>query len=274
MNTMSTRSAVDGGGAGTLARGLDIIEWIAAHPGGTVQRLATDLGLSRSAAYRIVGTLRERRYVVGETELRLGPVVMRLGLQALDGLDVFTVGPEHLRALVGETEETAFIAVLDEDQMCYVMQQEGPQVVRVLSKLGSRAPLHASGLGKAYLSALPPAEADDVLARIPTPRYTPTTLTTLPELRAELGRIRDQGWALDDAEREPGVRCIAAPLCDAGGRPVAAISVAGPRDRIVEAQASIVAAVLRTAESISLSLGAAPTTTSNRPPVPDRPPIS
>lgn len=260
MDTVSTRTDADRGAAGTLVRGLDIIEWIAAHPGGTVQRLATDLGLSRSAAYRIVATLRDRDYVTGETELRLGPLVMRLGLQALDGLDVFAVGPEHLRALVRETEETAFIAVWDDDQMCYVMQEEGPQVVRVLSKLGSRAPLHASGLGKAWMSALPAAEADAVLARIPRPRYTPTTLTGLTELRTELDRIRDQGWALDDAEREPGVRCIAAPLVGPDGRPVAAISVAGPRERIVAAQADIVEAVRRTATRISTALGAEPPT--------------
>lgn len=254
----SNRTPADGGAAGTLARGLDLVERIAATPGLTVQRLAADLGLSRSAAYRIVGTLRERGYVVGETELRLGPVVMRLGLQALDGLDVHAVGPEHLRELVAETEETAFIAIFDDDQMCYVMQQEGPQVVKVVSKLGSRAPLHASALGKAYLSALPPSEALAIVDRIPLTGYTPTTLTTAPTLHAELDRIRDRGWALDDAEREPGVRCVAAPILGADDLPVAAISAAGPRDRIVAAQPSIVAAVRRTAARLSVALGAAP----------------
>ncbi|MBA8810208.1 IclR family transcriptional regulator [Promicromonospora sukumoe] len=254
MNDSST------GTPGTLARGLDIVERVAAAPGTTVQRLAADLGLSRSAAYRIVGTLRERGYVVGETELRLGPAVVRLGLQALDGLDIHAVGPEHLRELVAETEETAFIAIFDEDQMCYVMQEEGPQVVKVVSKLGSRAPLHASGLGKAYLSGLPEAEAEALVGRIPLPGYTPTTLTTAPDLLADLAGIRDRGWALDDAEREPGVRCVAAPVRGAGDLPVAAISVAGPRDRIVAAQPSIVAAVLRTAARLSAALGAAPPT--------------
>lgn len=258
MNDTSSRTSADGGAAGTLARGLDIVEWLAATPGATVQRLSADLGLSRSAAYRIVGMLRERGYVAGENELRLGPAVLRLGLQALDGLDIYAVGPEPLRELVRETQETAFIAVFDEDQMCYVMQQEGPQVVKVVSKLGSRAPLHASALGKAYLSALPAAELGAVVGRIPLTGYTPTTLTTAPALHAELDRIRDQGWALDDAEREPGVRCVAAPIRGAGEGPVAAISVAGPRDRIVAAQPAIVAAVRRTAARISAALGAAP----------------
>ena len=258
MTDSSIRTSTDSGTAGTLARGLDLVERIATTPGATVQRLAADLGLSRSAAYRIVGTLRERGYVVGETELRLGPVVLRLGLQALDGLDVHAVGPEHLRELVRETEETAFIAVFDDDEMCYVMQEEGPQVVRVLSKLGSRAPMHASGLGKAYLSALSATEAATIVDRIPLTSYTPTTFDTAQALHAELDRIRERGWALDDAEREPGVRCIAAPIRGADGNPVAAISVAGPRDRIVEAEPSIVDAVRRTAARLSVALGAAP----------------
>ncbi|MFC7023914.1 IclR family transcriptional regulator [Promicromonospora thailandica] len=251
MNDTST------GNPGTLARGLDIVERIAAGPGVTVQRLAADLGLSRSAAYRIVGTLRERGYVVGDAELRLGPVVLRLGLQAMEGLDIHAVGPGPLRELVAETEETAFIAVVDDDQMCYVMQEEGPQVVKVVSKLGSRAPLHASALGKAYLSALPAADARAVVDRLPLTGYTDTTLTTPSALHADLDLIRERGWALDDAEREPGVRCIAAPVRGTGG-PVAAISVAGPRDRIVAAQPAIVAAVLRTAARLSAALGAAP----------------
>lgn len=257
MNDTSTRTSAYGGTAGTLARGLDIIEWIATTPRATVQRLSAELGLSRSATYRIVGMLRERGYVVGEAELRLGPVMMRLGLQALDGLDIFAVGPEPLRELVRETEETAFIAVFDDDQMCYVMQEEGPQVVKVVSKLGSRAPLHASGLGKAYLSALPDAEAGSIIERSSLTGYTPTTLTDAAALRTELDRVRHRGWALDDAEREPGVRCIAAPIRGAGGRPVAAISAAGPRDRIVAAQPAIVEAVCRTAARISVALGAA-----------------
>lgn len=248
-------AAGDTGSAGTLARGLDIIEWAAV--GGTIQELCTALGLSRSAAYRIVGQLRDRGWLSGETNIRLGPAVIRLGLQALEGLDLFEVAPHHLRELVQATEETAFIAVFDDDQMSYVMQQVGPQVVKVVSKLGSRAPLHASGLGKAYLSALPEAEADAIIGRIALTGFTPTTLTTSGALRAELGRIRASGWALDDSEREPGVRCIAAPVLGAGGAPVAAISVAGPRDRILTAEPAIIAAVRAAADRISRGLGAA-----------------
>lgn len=219
--------------------------------------LSAALGLSRSAAYRIVGQLRERGYLIddGENHLRLGPVAIRVGLQALDGLDLFKVTPDHLRDLVKITQETAFVAVLEGKEMAYVMQEVGPQVVKVSSKLGSRAPLHATGLGKAYLSAMPAAEAEQVIAGLDLVGFTPTTLTSADELMAAVREAAERGYAIDDAEREPGVRCLAAPIRDASSRPVAAISVAGPRDRIQAAEASIIDSVRATAHRISGSLG-------------------
>jgi IclR family transcriptional regulator, acetate operon repressor len=253
----TTEPVTDASASGTLLRGLDILERVAASSP-TVPELAAELGLSRSAAYRITTQLRERGYLVDghDGRLLLGRTLVRLGLQALDGLDVHSVARPHLLDLMRTTEETAFIAVFDDDQMAYVMQEVGPQVVKVLSKLGSRAPLHASGLGKAWLSALPESEAAAILDRIPLTPFTPTTLTSRPALDAELASIRSTGLAIDDAEREPGVRCLAAPILGASGEPVAAISVAGPRDRIAAEEPAIAEAVLRTAARISSALGA------------------
>jgi IclR family acetate operon transcriptional repressor len=251
------RSEASTAAAGTLSRGLDIIEWVAEAQQGGIVDLCRALGLSRSAAYRIVAQLRERGYLeeTGDAQLRLGPVAIRVGLQALEGLDLFKVTPRHLRALVATTEETAFVAVPDADEMAYVMQEVGPQVVKVSSKLGGRAPLHASGLGKAYLSALPSAEVEELVTRLTLTRYTPTTLTTPAALLAAVRRAAEVGYAIDDAEREPGVRCLAAPIRDASSRPVAAVSVAGPRDRISAAEDEIIAALLQTTGTISRSLG-------------------
>ncbi|RCK70202.1 IclR family transcriptional regulator [Desertihabitans brevis] len=243
--------------AGTLARGLDILEWVAEVERGSIPDLCAALGLSRSAAYRIVAQLRDRGFLVeaGENSVRLGPVAIRVGLQALEGLDLFKVTPDHLRALVATTQETAFVAVPEGDEMAYVMQEVGPQVVKVSSKLGSRAPLHASGLGKAYLSALPADEADVVIAALDLVRYTPTTLTSVGDLTAAVREAATRGYAVDDSEREPGVRCLAAPILDASRRPVAAISVAGPKERILAAETDIVAALRSTAARISAGLG-------------------
>jgi len=252
-----TRTEDGTGAAGTLARGLDIIEHVAQAGEVTVALLCQELRLSKSAGYRIVALLRDRGYLAetGDGRLRLGPLAIRVGLQALEGLDLFKVTPPHLARIVEQTQETTFVAVPDSDQMVYVMQEVGPQVVKVSSKLGSVAPLHASGLGKAYLSGLPEARADAVIDTLDLVGYTPTTITTADALRAAVRRDRRRGYAIDDAEREPGVRCIAAPIRDASGAAVAALSVAGPADRIKAAQASIIDAVIHTTARISAELG-------------------
>jgi IclR family acetate operon transcriptional repressor len=139
--------------------------------------------------------------------------------------------------------------------MVYAMQEVGPQVVKVSSKLGGRAPLHASGLGKAYLSGLPDGEAIAVIDRLDLIQWTPTTITSREALITAVRQDRARGYSIDDAEREPGVRCIAAPIRDAAGAPVASLSVAGPTDRIRAAQSAIIDAVRATTAGISAELG-------------------
>ena len=245
---------------GTLARGLDIIEFVAERGEVSITGLAEHLGLSRSAAYRIVALLCDRGYLRDKSDARvgLGMATVRVGLQALEAVDLFKLAPDHLRRLVELTEETAFLAVMQNDEMVYVLQEVGPQVVKVSSKLGSRAPLHATGLGKAYLSALPGSEADQIIERLELTRFTSTTLTSGSALKAALIEIGTRGYAVDDAEREPGVRCLAAPVAGPVG-PIAAISVAGPVDRIRPREAEIAEAVRRTAREMSAALGAFPT---------------
>ncbi len=254
------------GTAGTLARGLDIIEFVAQSGEVTVARLCQQLQLSKSAGYRIVAQLRDRGYLAetGDNRVRLGPVAVRVGLQALEGLDLFKIAPAHLVRIVALTAETSFVAVPDGDQLVYAMQEVGPQVVKVSSKLGGRAPLHASGLGKAYLSGLPEEEAAAVIARLDLAGFTPTTITSREALITAIRQDRKRGYSIDDAEREPGVRCVAAPIRDAAGTPVAALSVAGPTDRIRSAQRAIIDAVRTTTAGISAELGYLAADPSNR----------
>lgn len=261
------RSEDSHGAAGTLARGLDIIECVAQSGEVTVATLCRQLQLSKSAGYRIVAQLRDRGYLAetGDTRLRLGPLAIRVGLQALEGLDLFKVTPPHLVRIVARTQETSFVAVPDGDQMVYAMQEVGPQVVKVSSKLGGRAPLHASGLGKAYLSGLSEDEAAAVIDRLDLVGWTPTTITSRDALITAVRQDRERGYSIDDAEREPGVRCIAAPIRDASGTPVAALSVAGPTDRIRAAQATIIDAVGATTAGISAELGYVDPAQPNRP---------
>ena len=135
-------------------------------------------------------------------------------------------------------------------------QVEGHRLVRMFTQPGAGAPLHCTGVGKALLAWRPPQEVARLLGNGPYPAYTPRSAVTLDALQAELQRVREQGYSLDDEEREPGVRCLAAPLRGGGGSVVAALSVSAPVSRFGEAQvAPFAAALLASAAQVEARLG-------------------
>jgi IclR family transcriptional regulator, acetate operon repressor len=244
--------------SGTLERGLAILEFFAATREATAGAVAESLGLSRSATYRIVETLRYLGYleVNPATErLRLGMRAAELGMAALSGIDVVRLAPAYLQGLVENTSETSFLAVVDDDAVVYVYKEEGPQPVTMSSQLGSRRPMHCTALGKAYMSALPDEPRRALISRLDLRRYTANTITDAEALERELAGISRRGYAVDNVEVEEGVACYAAPVLDHRGLPVAAVSVAGPAERILARGESLGGLVARTTAEISKRLG-------------------
>ena len=260
MASMSPRSAaVDDTTSGTLARGLTILEFVADKGRVGVGEIAAELGISRSAAYRLVSQLRDRRFLAEPHEgagLQLGGKSIRLGLRALGSADLLQLAAVRLRHLVADVRETAFLATVDYDAVVYVLQEVGPSAVTMTARPGNLRPLYCTGLGKAYLSALPAADRDSIVSRLTLRPVTARTITDVDTLRAELDVTATRGYAIDNGELEPEVRCIAAPVLDHGGRPIAAISVGGPTDRILAREDVIASALLATAGALSQDLGA------------------
>jgi len=259
MADMSTRTPADEPTTGALARGLTILELVASQGRVGVADIAAALGISRSAAYRLVSQLRDRGFLAESRDggVRLGGNAIRLGLQALGGVDLLDLAAARLRELVDRIRETAFLATVDGNEVVYVLQEVGPNAVTMTAKPGSHRPLYCTGLGKAYLAALPDAERDRLIESMTMRAVTPSTITDPDVLRTELVVTTARGYAIDDAELEPETRCIAAVVRDHRGTPVAAISVGGPAERILGKQEEIVAAVLETVDQLSHDLGAA-----------------
>jgi len=244
--------------SGTLERGLAILEFFAATGEASAIMVAEALGLSRSATYRLLDTLRELGYLEispASEKFRLGVRAAELGMAALSGIDVVRLAPAHLQRLVKATRETAFLAVVDDDAVVYVYKEEGPQPVTMSSQLGSRRPLHCTALGKAYMSALADDTRYSLISRLDLRKLTPNTITDVAELEAEIALTKERGYAIDNIEVEEGVACFAAPVLDYRGRPVAAISVAGPADRILSGGEKLGLLVAETAEALSKRLG-------------------
>ncbi|MGA8113645.1 MAG: IclR family transcriptional regulator [Actinocatenispora sp.] len=245
--------------AGTLERGLAILELLASDHTMSAGQIAERLGLSRSATYRILGLLRQRGYLDWDgsaDRLELGQRAVTIGMAALASFDPFVAAQAHLRDLSRGLSEAALMAVRDGEQMVYIAHEDvTDHYIAVRRLLGVRRPMHATSLGKAYLSALPVDEADDLVDRLDLTPLTPTTVTDPARLRAELDETRARGYSVDDGENEPGVMCYGAPIRDERGMPLCAISVAGPRERMLGKSEVAPQRVSHVALAISRRLG-------------------
>jgi IclR family transcriptional regulator, acetate operon repressor len=249
----STETAV-----GTLERGLAILQFFKRVPEASVAEVAAVIELSRSTTYRIAERLRELGFLeVSATTARwrLGRETVQLGVAALQSTDIMRVAPAILAGLLEGTREAVNLAVFDTDSMVLIYREQGPQSVTISSRLGSRRPMHASGLGKAYLAALRASERHAIIERLELTRFTPETIVDKAAFERSLTMIRQRGFADDRREFEQTLACCAAAVFDHRAVPVAAISVSGPADRILAKFDRIGAEVVIAARSISERLG-------------------
>jgi len=221
-----------------LARGLAVIEHLAAHPGGRTQKeIAEALGLPTVGVMRIALQLEADGYVRRDAAKRTYRLTGRL-FQALrkayaDG-DLVESALPFLRTLSDATGETAVLGVLSEGAVTVVDSVPGRRAFCLAVATGHRAALHASAPGKAILAALPPDECGRLLAETSFEARTPRTLRSRKALVAALDRVRREGCAFDLEEDFAGVRCVAAPVFGRTGRVAAAVWIAGPSARLDE----------------------------------------
>ena len=242
-----------------MERAFELVDRVAAAaPGGvTLSQLAADVPTAKSTIHRYVATLLGlgvlRRDDAGR--LHLGLKLVELAGALLENNDLRGAAEPALQDLVARTGETVHLGVPSEGHVVYIAKVESPQSVRLVSRIGARAPFHCSAMGKAMLATMPD---DDLRAALERPREVRTmhTITSTDALLAELEKIRSQGAALDDEENELGVRCVGAAVRAPRAEPVAAVSVSGPAARMThERCAEIMPAVIAAAHEIARRLG-------------------
>jgi IclR family acetate operon transcriptional repressor len=178
---------------------------------------------------------------------RLGPSLIGLGEAARAQAGTTPQIRSILEYLARESGELANFAALDGMTAVYVAQsQPNPGPVTIFTRMGTRVPLHCTGVGKAMLAFLP-GSYSRALIDGGLKRYTSSTIVKAIELEKELERIRHDGYAIDNEEYEVGVRCIASPLSDRGGGVIGAISVSGPSTRMSSDRIPSMARLLREA---------------------------
>jgi len=235
-----------GGGVQSLDRAFALLEHMAAAGGDVaLSELAARSGLPLPTIHRIMRTLVASGYVrqLPSRRYALGPRLIGLGDAASRMLGEWA--RPHLVQLVDQVGETANMAVLDGDAVVYVAQVPSRHSMRMFTEVGRRVPVHCTGVGKALLAQLAPDRVRTLLEGAGMAAQTPHTITDPDRLARELERIRHRGFAVDDAEQELGVRCVAVAV--PGGPSTTALSVSGPETRVSWAAVEQIAPLLRQA---------------------------
>jgi len=210
-----------------LARGLDVIRAFRPHqPAMSLAAVADAAGLPRPTARRILLTLEELGYVrqaAGGFELT--PRVLELGMTYVLSRNLWEVARPHMEALVARTHESSSIAQLDGSDIVYVARVAVPKIIALAVTIGTRFPAMPTSLGKVLLAALPPGQAERVLAEPGRSGITPRWQPDAAERAAELREVRARGWSLTDEQLAAGIRSVAAPLRDGDGQVIAALNV-------------------------------------------------
>ena len=220
----------------SLTRGLSILECLARAEGGlTLTDIAQRVQLPASTTHRLLGTLEKMGYVhpMGDvSRWYVGLTAFTVGSSFLANRDFVAHSHAYMRRLMEQCSETANLAILDGAEAVFIDQVQCRETMRTIVKLGSRVPLHASGVGKAIFASLPDDQIDALVKVKGLPRITENTIRSPETMWASIRVIRQRGWSFDDEEHLPGTRCVAAPIYDEHAEALGAISLAGPSSRL------------------------------------------
>lgn len=243
----------------SLDRAMEVLKVVAAGSGMSLTEIAEASDQSPATVYRILTTLRKHAMVDFEEASQLwhvGTGAFRIGSNFLRRTRLLEQSRLVMERLMIETGETANLAIIDHGEVIFVSQVETHEPIRAFFRPGTRGPVHASGIGKAILAYQSIEQFRIVAGKSRFESYTRNTIAEETALVEELKRIRKRGWAVDDEERTPGMRCIAAPVFNQFGEAIAGISISGPSVRMPpDGDARLGDIVRKAAEEITLSTG-------------------
>ena len=245
----------------SLQRGLAVIRaFDAEHPALTLSEVARATGLARASARRFLLTLVELGYMrLEDRRFMLTPRVLDLGHAYLSSLSLPEIALPYLRDFVADIRESSSLSVLDEHHIVYVARVPANRIMSVSISVGTRFPAFATSMGRVLIAGQSDSWLDTYLEQASFTPITPHTTVDPVALRAEIMRVREQGWAAVDQELEEGVRSLAAPIHNETGAVVAAtnVSVHASRWDLESIQEQLLPRLLETTAAIDLDVRAA-----------------
>jgi len=218
----------------SLEKGIRVLELLADHQELAVSQVARELGLNRASSHRFLAHLCDLGYVErGEdSRYRLSLKLLELGTKSADRFEIRRVARSYLQELFLAFKETVNLGYWTGADILHLDKIDSLEILRMDTPLGSRAPAFCTGLGKIILAHLPEEELNSYLAYVELTPHGPNTILSAESLRLELMETRERGYALDDEELSPGLRCVAGPVFDHSGQARYALSVSGPTARL------------------------------------------
>ena len=244
----------------SLARALRLLETLAnAEREISLTELADKLEWPKSTVHGILATLRDYRFVDQSDvngRYRLGVRLFEYGQKAARNWGIREIALPVMQKLNAQCGEMVQLATEDAGEVFYLEKLDSTHIIRIVSEIGTRLPMHCSGLGKVLLAYRTPADARAILMRNGMRRMTNNTITDPVQMDMELAKIRKQGYALDNQEIMEGLRCVAAPIRDMNGNVKYAVSVSGLVERLTGDYFEFVKnAVIESAAEISRNMG-------------------
>ena len=243
----------------SLDRALSVLTTLSKNQNKTLTDLSKELGESPSTIYRILSTMALHQIVESDDKLQtwnIGPGSFQIGSSFLRRTSLVETSRPFLRSLMEETGETANLGIENNGNVLFLSQVETHAPIRAFFPPGTLSPLHASGIGKVLLTQYNRSKLEKFVKAGLEP-FTHHTKSTLELIQEDMAITLERGYAVDDQERNIGMRCIAAPIKNAFGEVIAGISVSGPTSRVEKDQiANLSKSVVQTAKTVSKALGA------------------
>lgn len=226
----------------------------------TITELSEILKTYPSTIHRILETLKYRGYIEQDPVSKkyfLGLKLVELGKYKMNKLDLVKVAYPFLRKLVNQFNENAYLGVYSDEKVLYLEKVESTHLITMSTHIGKTAPLHCTALGKILLTSISKEEINKILSKGKLKRFTEKTITNKKLLKAEINKVKKQGFAFDLGEYEKDACCVAASILNYQGKILGAISVSLPYYRLDSKTKlnNIKEALIQKGKEISIRMG-------------------
>ena len=216
----------------SLERGFDLLEILAQNGfEKSLTEISSDAGFSQATTHRILSAMKSRGYVhqnPSNSKYRLTLKTFEVGSQVIQHLNLHEIALPILRDVASKTGESVFLVILEGDEALCIENINAYRNIQILFlRVGRRMPLHIGAAPKVILAHLSEKRVDEIIKNKAIETWTKKTITNPVDLKNELKRIRDQGYALSLGDVTEGAAAVGCPIINFAGEIVAAISISG-----------------------------------------------